>query len=377
MEKQLLEDEDSWILHFNRQGGKARNSIDSNNNVRYLKHHHRHRHRNKNRPQQEQEHPWTATDDAVRLEAQREQDFWTEHKERQTESQREKRDQEVQHEALLESVYRDPGISDTTVHGIMIDAGSTGSRLHVYEWKPRILVSPQDITAAVSGEMLSFPGTESRWTDRLRPGLAEFAKLLHNNGDQTNGNDTGATIAAPTRTPEQVDAQLDAAIGDYLKPLLEFAKSVLHTKRAEFGNFPLYLRATAGMRILPAADRARVMASVRRVLRTNTTLNPFGFTNDEQARTLSGEEEAIYNWAGVNFLVGDLIPETKGAGTVNPRRPTHGALDLGGGSTQISFFEPSQDIMSNLFKLHIGQAKHWNVYSHSFLFYGMNEGEKH
>jgi GDA1/CD39 (nucleoside phosphatase) family len=109
-----------------------------------------------------------------------------------------------------------------------------------------------------------------------------------------------------------------------------------------------------------------------RNLFSNATYCPFGFA-PEQVRVLSGEEEAIYDWAGVNFLMGDLIEQSEGAGTViNPRR-THGALDLGGASAQISFYESKEDIMSNLFKLQIGQAKHWNVYAHSFLYYGMEE----
>ena len=45
---------------------------------------------------------------------------------------------------------------------------------------------------------------------------------------------------------------------------------------------------------------------------------------------------------------------------------------MGGASLQIGFFEPFADIMSNLFKLQIGAAKHWNVYVHSFLYFGVN-----
>jgi len=76
------------------------------------------------------------------------------------------------------------------------------------------------------------------------------------------------------------------------------------------------------------------------------------------------------------FLLGRLIEETEGSGTAivkDPLSPTYGALDLGGASTQISFYQPDEDIMSNLFKLQIGQGKHWNVYTHSFLYYGVNE----
>jgi Golgi nucleoside diphosphatase len=115
-----------------------------------------------------------------------------------------------------------------------------------------------------------------------------------------------------------------------------------------------------------------VHMNVVRSLFSNTTFNPLYVVN-EQARVLSGEEEAIFDWTGVNFLLGDLLQDSLGSGTVvNPVR-THGALDLGGSSTQISFYEPNEDIMGSLFKLQIGQAKHWNVYTHSFLYNGMND----
>ena len=32
---------------------------------------------------------------------------------------------------------------------------------------------------------------------------------------------------------------------------------------------------------------------------------------------------------------------------------------------------PEQDVLANLFKLQIGAAKHWNVYTHSFLYFGL------
>lgn len=227
---------------------------------------------------------------------------------------------------------------------LQIDAGSTGSRMHLYEWNPRTLHNEHEIQEVISGRKLSIPGTESRWTDRLSPGLASFADLP--------------------------DDKLVEGIGEYLNPLMDFAQNVLAIKRDQFATFPIYLRATAGMRTLTTSDRARVINAVRSLF-SNSTYSPFYFT-EEQARVLSGEEEAIYGWAGVNFLLGTLMEDSKGAGTVINPRLTYGALDLGGASTQISFYQPDQDVMANLFKLQFGQGKHWNVYTHSFLYYGIN-----
>ena len=111
------------------------------------------------------------------------------------------------------------------------------------------------------------------------------------------------------------------------------------------------------------------------------------------ARIISGEEEAIYSWAAVNFLMGSLLPNSLGTGAALEigENLTFGTLDLGGASSQIAFFVPSQvwlvfiiqfacifisfrvlwqDISEGLFKLQIGGQKHWNVYTKSFLQFG-------
>lgn len=87
---------------------------------------------------------------------------------------------------------------------------------------------------------------------------------------------------------------------------------------------------------------------------------------------ISGEEEAIYGWTAVNFVKGTLIQNSQGSGSVRRANLTYGVLEMGGASTQIGFFEPEGDVMANLFKLQVGAAKHWNVYVHSFLYFGVN-----
>ena len=251
------------------------------------------------------------------------------------------------HEAREAELLRDSGIQEETNHGMMIDAGSGGSRLHLFEWEPRVLHNPREVDAAVSGKKLTYPGTDTRWTDRLSPGLSDFATLP--------------------------DDELQDAVSAYLAPFIDFAATILSSKEEHFARFPIFLRATAGMRVIEQSDRFRVMAAVRNFF-NNETANPFQFV-DEQARVISGEEEAIYGWTGINFAMGNLVEESEGSGTVLNPRLTYGALDMGGASTQISFYEPNGDIMSNLFKLQIGQGKHWNLYAHSFLHYGINEAK--
>ena len=110
------------------------------------------------------------------------------------------------------------------------------------------------------------------------------------------------------------------------------------------------------------------MKSVR-VLLSNKNLCPFYF-RDDFARVISGEEEAVYAWSAANFLMGRLLPPLKGTGEAEPINSTYGTVDMGGSSCQIAFFVPTQDISEGLFKLHIGDQKHWNLYAKSFLQYG-------
>ena len=85
---------------------------------------------------------------------------------------------------------------------------------------------------------------------------------------------------------------LEKAVGAYLGDLLDFARTVLRKKEAEWHTYPIYLKATGGLRTLSQPERVRLMACVRKLFH-NATFNPFAF-EDEQARVISGEEEAIY-----------------------------------------------------------------------------------
>ena len=84
-----------------------------------------------------------------------------------------------------------------------------------------------------------------------------------------------------------------------------------------------------------------------------------------------GEEEAIFSWAATNFLMGTLLPASQGLGVVLGVNSTYGTIDLGGASTQIAYFLPSQDILEGLYKFQLGGQKVWNVYTKSFLQFGI------
>lgn len=138
-------------------------------------------------------------------------------------------------------------IKATVTRGMIIDAGSGGSRLHVYHWQPRIFNSiPPD---------LSFPTTDEQWTARMAPGIAEYKN-----------------------NPADVKQQL--------APLIDFAIRTLVGLEESFQYYPIYFKATGGMRELNLKQREEIMVWVRFYL-SDKTFCPFYF-HDDFARVISG-----------------------------------------------------------------------------------------
>ena len=83
---------------------------------------------------------------------------------------------------------------DATTFGILIDAGSTGSRVHIYQWEKRdfnTLPPP-----------LSLPLTSERWTERIKPGLSDY------NDDA----ERAARTSVPARTSKFHGSEPDALV---------------------------------------------------------------------------------------------------------------------------------------------------------------------
>lgn len=246
---------------------------------------------------------------------------------------------------ILTTIFTE-NVSARTTRGILIDGGSGGSRLHIYEWAPRVFntVPPP----------ISFPTTNKEYT----------AKMADLGGVQN--------CWQPGLTKEQLRARVVA----HFQPMLAFAKSQLTGLDDRIPHIPIWFKATGGARELAPSSREELLDAIRDLFE-DKGFNPFMFKR-EMARVISGEEEAVFSWACMNFLKGNLIPASQGMGQVTQSHAngSFGTLDLGGSSTQIAFFLPSEDYMEGLYKLQIGGQKHWNVYTKSFLQFGINSARK-
>lgn len=214
----------------------------------------------------------------------------------------------------------------TSNYIVVIDAGSTGTRAQVFHYHSRSV--SLDHFPFVDQTPGSLPIKLAFF--KARPGISAFT-------NQTDG------------------------IPNLLRPLLNASANALylHKTNIDLSKVPVYLGATAGMRTLSQDDRDRVMSAVRSFLRSES--NPFAFAYDEQARVLAGEEEGAFGWLALNrhhLFSAD--------GNV-----THGAIDVGGGSAQITFIPRDTSILAGIFPMHFaGDKGPIHLYTHSFLRFG-------
>ena len=166
-------------------------------------------------------------------------------------------------------------------------------------------------------------------------------------------------------------------VADYLRPLIEFASSVIPT--SELASTPIYLLATAGMRLLPPEQQAAVLNSACLFLRSY----PFSLPDcSEQVRIISGEEEGLYGRIAVNYLMDgfDSHDHSASHNSTSSSSSTYGFLDMGGASTQIAF-EPSlvervkhsDNLLEVKLKLLSGKQVHHPVFVTTWLGFGTNQ----
>lgn len=187
-------------------------------------------------------------------------------------------------------------------YGIVIDCGSSGSRVFIYYWPPHN-GNPDELLQIK--QMKDTRGNPVRM--KIKPGISS-----------------------------QVHRPSDAS--SYIDPLLSFAAQQIPEHKHK--ETPLYILATAGMRMLSVADQEAILDD----LRVDVPLKyNFHFTSSH-VEVITGKQEGIYSWIGVNFELGRFdhshdsqeSPLNNSVSEVS-RKSTVGSLDMGGGSAQIAF----------------------------------------
>ena len=204
--------------------------------------------------------------------------------------------------------------STSNISAVVIDAGSTGSRVLGFKFH-------RDSSGALKLDDELFM--------RDKPGVSSYAN-----------NPRGAA--------------------ESILKLLDEAKSFI--PESAWAQTPLTLKATAGMRLLPEEQADAIIREVEKVLRSSG-LRP----ENPVIEIMDPQEEGLFAWVTVNFLLDQFSKANL--------TDSYVMLDLGGGSTQIAFvpskrvegLEGRSDYMHNISVL----KNNVTMYSHSYLGLGL------
>uniref|UniRef100_A0A3B5MDI2 Ectonucleoside triphosphate diphosphohydrolase 3 n=1 Tax=Xiphophorus couchianus TaxID=32473 RepID=A0A3B5MDI2_9TELE len=156
-------------------------------------------------------------------------------------------------------------------------------------------------------------------------------------------------------TPDNVSSKDDKKTFEGFQDCMDEIKN--HIPEEKHKTTPLFLGATAGMRLLEAS---KIMGKLRDFLSKQN----FQFHN---ASIITGQEEGLYGWITVNYLKENFLQVRL--------EKTVGSMDLGGASTQIAF--QVQERGEGPDYMHVKLYGYpYTVYTHSFLCYGKNEADK-
>ncbi|KAL1314431.1 nucleoside-triphosphatase-like [Arachis ipaensis] len=208
---------------------------------------------------------------------------------------------------------------NVTSYAVIFDAGSSGSRVHVFHFDQNL--------------NLLHIGNEIEFYKKIKPGLSAYAD-----------------------NPEEA--------AESLIPLLDEAQDIIPLQLQP--KTPLRLGATAGLRLLEGDTAERILQAVRDMFRTRSNLN----VQSDAVTVIDGTQEGSYMWVTLNYLLENLG---------NEYSRTVGVVDLGGASIQMAY-AVSKDAAQNAplppdgqdpyIKNVILKETEYNLYVHSYLRYG-------
>lgn len=198
-------------------------------------------------------------------------------------------------------------------YGIVFDAGSTGTRIHIYTFVQKGPEPPQ-----LSSEIF----------ESVKPGLSAYAD------DPEQGAET-------------------------VRGLLDIAKQAIPS--TYWYTTPVVLKATAGLRLLPTQKAQALLLEIQELFEDSPFLVP-----DDCVSIMNGTYEGILAWITINFLTGHLYSANENS---------VGILDLGGASTQITFLPQTESTIRAAPEEYINSFEMFNtsykLYSHSYLGFGL------
>jgi Golgi apyrase len=164
---------------------------------------------------------------------------------------------------------------------------------------------------------------------------------------------------------------------DHLEELLTHA--LQYVPLEDVPNTPLFLLATAGMRILTPQKQKAVLAEVCDFARKTTK---FQLPDcDLHVQVIPGETEGLYGWIAANYLLGGFDkPKDHEHGKGHH---TYGFLDMGGASAQIAFAPNATEAEKHANDLTLlrlrsigGAPMEYKVFVTTWLGFGVNQARQ-
>ena len=248
---------------------------------------------------------------------------------------------------------------DQELHlSVIVDAGSSGTRVHAFEFDVEELSTIQQV-----------------FSKKLKPGLSSCFMSQHQFSSES---DVIKVPQAGGAHEHEYSGNFAAAFRcayNQTNVLLESLLAARDDIRSQRSDIPVFVRATAGLRLLPQKQRD-VLLHATEVAVADQKFAPASY-EDQRPRVITGTEEAVYDWLAVNVAkVGlprlrDALLDVKRERTAADL-PLMGVMDLGGASTQIAFHDVSADSECAHQQYFRGLGK-VQLYAVSRLGFGVNE----
>jgi apyrase len=209
-------------------------------------------------------------------------------------------------------------LEDQTKYVIVIDCGSSGSRLHAYTF------TTGSVGIQLKDELFL----------RIKKPLGDFATVPKD----------GAATLRPL---------LEAA--------MEYVPASVHAKT------PMMIGATAGLRMLPGSQAQDLLDAVAEI---TSTMTSFKLDPKVDIMLMGGSAEGAYAWLAVNFLQERIGRRNR---LVDRGQARISVLDLGGGSVQIvrTLGTGLHSVRATGHEVLVGQEQAARVFVHSFLGLGL------
>lgn len=177
-----------------------------------------------------------------------------------------------------------------TTYGVIVDCGSSGTRVHIYEWDTS-LEFPDLLNKIEPMRVKDGPKSDASKavSMKIQPGLSS----LKDN---------------PSRA------------SDYMKPIIDFIYEKIPKK--SYKSTSIYMMATAGMRLLDKSTQEKILEDIAKDLRYRHEFAKVRIS------VISGATEGLYQWITVNSKLQRFAPQDMS---------TLGIIEMGGSSIQVAY----------------------------------------